>query len=80
MELPDAKDVKLNLDPEGNFSFSATSGADSIPYELNLDLFDKVNVNVSVAKTETSLVNLVEMHIFVLLCYFKKNNAHDSVP
>lgn len=51
MELPDAKDVKLNLDPEGKFFFSATSGADNIPYEIDLDLYDKVNVTVSVAKT-----------------------------
>lgn len=47
IELPDAKNVKLNLEPEGKFSFSATSGEDSIRYELDLDLYDKVDVNVS---------------------------------
>lgn len=45
-ELPDAKNVKLQLEPEGRFVFSATSGADNLPYELDMDLFDKVDVNV----------------------------------
>lgn len=45
--LPDAKDVKVNLDPSGVFTFSATAGADNNLYELNLELFDKVNVEVS---------------------------------
>ncbi|KAG5544103.1 hypothetical protein RHGRI_016748 [Rhododendron griersonianum] len=44
-ELPDAKNVKLQLEPEGRFVFSATSGADNLPYELDMDLFDKVDVN-----------------------------------
>lgn len=47
IDLPDAEDVKINLEPEGKFFFSATSGADKVPYELDLDLFDKVDVNVS---------------------------------
>ncbi|KAF8377222.1 hypothetical protein HHK36_030596 [Tetracentron sinense] len=49
IELPDAKDVKLKLDPEGKFFFSATSGADKIPYEIEIDLYDKVDVNESKA-------------------------------
>lgn len=49
MELPDAKNVKLNLDPEGKFFFSATSGVDNIPYEIDIDLYDKVDANVSVS-------------------------------
>ncbi|XP_076935169.1 co-chaperone protein p23-1-like [Bidens hawaiensis] len=49
IDLPDAKDVKLKLEPEGKFSFSATSGADNIPYEINIDLYDKVDVNESKA-------------------------------
>ncbi|XP_078160633.1 co-chaperone protein p23-1-like isoform X1 [Carex rostrata] len=49
IELPDAKDVKLNLQPDGHFSFSAKSGADNVPYELDLELFDKVKVNESKA-------------------------------
>jgi len=46
IELPDAKDVKLTLQPEGHFNFSATSGPDKIPYEVDFELYDKVNVEV----------------------------------
>jgi len=49
IELPDAQDVKLKLEPEGKFFFSATSGAEKIPYEIDLDLYDKVDVNESKA-------------------------------
>lgn len=49
VELPDAKNVKLKLEPEGKFFFSATAGADNVPYEVDLDLFDKINVDVSEA-------------------------------
>ncbi|URE20180.1 CS domain [Musa troglodytarum] len=49
VELPDAKDVKLTLEPEGRFYFSATSGAANIRYELDLELFDRVNVDESKA-------------------------------
>ncbi|XP_077213648.1 co-chaperone protein p23-1-like [Tasmannia lanceolata] len=49
IELPDAKDVKLKLEPEGKFYFSATSGTDKIPYEVDIDLCDKVNVDESKA-------------------------------
>ncbi|WOK99132.1 co-chaperone protein p23-1 isoform X1 [Canna indica] len=44
-ELPDAKDVKINLDPEGKFSFYATK--DGFPYEVSLELFDRINVKES---------------------------------
>ncbi|GJX56892.1 leucine-rich repeat-containing protein [Tanacetum coccineum] len=44
---PDAKDVKLKLEPEGKFSFSATAGADNVPYEIDVNLHDKVDVNES---------------------------------
>lgn len=46
IELPDAKDVKLNLQPDGHFYFSAASGADNVPYEIDFELFDNVNVEV----------------------------------
>ncbi|CAA3028144.1 Hypothetical predicted protein [Olea europaea subsp. europaea] len=49
VELPDAKNVKLNLEPEGKFFFSATSGANNVPYEIDIDLYDKVDVNESKA-------------------------------
>lgn len=46
VQLPDAKNPKVNLDPEGNFTFSATAGPESHAYELKLELFDKINVEV----------------------------------
>ncbi|XP_072972837.1 co-chaperone protein p23-1-like [Typha angustifolia] len=49
IELPDAEGVKLTLQPDGHFYFSATSGADKTPYELDFELFDKVNVDESKA-------------------------------
>ncbi|GAB4836176.1 hypothetical protein Ancab_001089 [Ancistrocladus abbreviatus] len=45
IELPDAKDVKLKLEPEGKFIFSATK--DGIPYEVDFELFDKIDVEES---------------------------------
>lgn len=44
VELPDAKDVKLKLEPEGRFMFSATK--DDAPYEVDIELFDKIKVEV----------------------------------
>lgn len=49
IELPDAQDVKLKLEPEGKFFFSATTGAEKVPYEVDLELYDKVDVNESKA-------------------------------
>ncbi|KAG8097341.1 hypothetical protein GUJ93_ZPchr0013g37834 [Zizania palustris] len=49
IELPDARDVKLNLKPEGQFTFTANGPADDTPYELDLELFDAVNVEESKA-------------------------------
>ncbi|CAJ1953249.1 unnamed protein product [Sphenostylis stenocarpa] len=49
VELPDAKDVKLKLEPEGKFYFSATAGSEKIPYEVDIDLFDKIDVDNSKA-------------------------------
>ncbi|KAJ8561433.1 hypothetical protein K7X08_027623 [Anisodus acutangulus] len=47
VELPDVKYVKQKLEPEGKFSFSATAGADNVPYEVDIDLFDKIDVDES---------------------------------
>ena len=44
VDLPDAKDVKLKLESDGRFNFCAKK--DDIPYEVDLELFDKVNVEV----------------------------------
>nr|XP_010922358.1 uncharacterized protein OsI_027940 isoform X2 [Elaeis guineensis] len=46
VQLPDAKDVKVNLESDGIFTFSATAGAEKNLYELKMDLYDKVNVEV----------------------------------
>ncbi|XP_074555808.1 uncharacterized protein OsI_027940-like isoform X2 [Curcuma longa] len=45
VDLADAKDVKVNLEPEGEFSFFATK--DGVPYEVDLKLFDRINVKES---------------------------------
>ncbi|KAH9692008.1 CS domain-containing protein [Citrus sinensis] len=60
IDLPDAQDVKLKLEPEGKFFFSATSGPDKIPYEVDIDLYDKVDVNESKAS-----VGLRNIHYLV---------------
>ncbi|CAA7059461.1 unnamed protein product [Microthlaspi erraticum] len=56
VELPDAEDVKLKLEPEGKFFFSATSGASKTQYEVDLDLFDNVDVNESKASVSSRCV------------------------
>ncbi|XP_057538919.1 co-chaperone protein p23-1-like isoform X1 [Amaranthus tricolor] len=45
IELPDASDVKLKLEPAGKFFFSAVK--DGNPYEVDIELLDKVNVEES---------------------------------
>ncbi|CAD6265617.1 unnamed protein product [Miscanthus lutarioriparius] len=45
VQLPDAKDAKVNLEPDGVFTFSGSAGTNV--YELKLDLNDKVNVEAS---------------------------------
>ncbi|CAH8254294.1 unnamed protein product [Arabidopsis lyrata] len=56
VELPDAEDVKLKLEPQGKFFFSATSGASKTPYEVDLDLFDNVDVNESKASVNSRCI------------------------
>ncbi|XP_022758018.1 uncharacterized protein OsI_027940-like [Durio zibethinus] len=58
--LPDSKNAKVNLEPEGVFTFSATAGTDNNLYELRLDLHDKVNV-------EESKINIGVRSIFCIL-------------
>ncbi|KAK4355679.1 hypothetical protein RND71_024650 [Anisodus tanguticus] len=55
--LPDAKDPKVNLEPEGVFTFTATGGAGDRLYELKLELQDKVNVEES--KISTGMRSIV---------------------
>ncbi|XP_078446699.1 co-chaperone protein p23-1-like [Wolffia australiana] len=47
IELPDAEDVKMDLRSEGRFIFSAVK--DGVPYQIDLELFDKINVEESKA-------------------------------
>lgn len=54
--LPDSKNAKVNLEPEGVFTFSASAGAENNLYEIKLDLFDKVNVEVRCCFYHTSMV------------------------
>ncbi|KAI3449494.1 hypothetical protein Pfo_006159 [Paulownia fortunei] len=58
--LPDAKNPKVNVDPNGAFTFSATAGTDNNIYELKLDLLDKVDV-------EESKINIGVRNIFCVL-------------
>ncbi|XP_009115602.1 co-chaperone protein p23-1 [Brassica rapa] len=60
VELPDAEDVKLKLEPEGKLFFSATSGASKTLYEVDLDLLDSVDVN-------ESKVNVSSRSVFYLV-------------
>ncbi|KAH9730406.1 hypothetical protein KPL70_009643 [Citrus sinensis] len=60
VQLPDAKNAKVNLEPEGVFSFSASAGAENHLYELKLELFDKVNV-------EESKINVGVRSIFCIV-------------
>ncbi|CAN6686339.1 unnamed protein product [Malus baccata var. baccata] len=55
IDLPDAQDVKLKLEPEGKFLFSATTGPEKTPYEVDLDLYDKIDINT---KTSVGLRNI----------------------
>ncbi|KAK4441766.1 putative protein OsI [Sesamum alatum] len=58
--LPDAKNAKVNVDPEGTFTFSATAGTDNNLYELKLNLLEKVNV-------EECKINIGVRNIFCVL-------------
>ena len=52
--------MKLKLEPEGKFYFSATAGAEKTPYEVDFDLFDKVDVNVRLA---------IPIMLFLIMCF-----------
>ncbi|PIA34587.1 hypothetical protein AQUCO_03700108v1 [Aquilegia coerulea] len=48
VDLPDAKDVKYKLEPEGKFTFSAAK--DGVGYEISFELYDEINVEESKVK------------------------------
>ncbi|PKA64662.1 Uncharacterized protein AXF42_Ash007409 [Apostasia shenzhenica] len=59
--LADAKNVKINLEPDGVFTFSGVAGSDNNLYELKLELNDKVNVETSKLNTGVrSIVCVIE--------------------
>ncbi|KAF7804847.1 CS domain protein [Senna tora] len=58
--LPDAKNAKVDLTPDGVFTFSASAGAEDHQYELKLELFNKVNV-------EESKINIGVRNIFCVV-------------
>ncbi|XP_028775912.1 uncharacterized protein OsI_027940-like isoform X2 [Neltuma alba] len=60
VQLPDAKNAKVDLAPEGVFTFSASGGAENHLYELKLELFGKVNV-------EESKINIGVRNIFCVV-------------
>ncbi|GKB37246.1 HSP20-like chaperone [Tanacetum coccineum] len=61
IDLPDAKDVKFKLEPDGKFYFSATAGADNVPYEIDVNHHDKVDVNESKSSVGSrSIVYLIK--------------------
>jgi len=46
VQLADSKNAKVDLTPEGVFTFSGSAGTADHQYELKLELFEKVNVEV----------------------------------
>ncbi|KAF8387847.1 hypothetical protein HHK36_026509 [Tetracentron sinense] len=77
--LPDAKNAKVNLEPDGDFTFSASAGAENHLYELKLDLLDKVIV-------EESKINTGVRSIFCVIEKAEKGwwkkllRGHDKTP
>lgn len=62
IELPDANNPKVKLEPDGKFTFSATTGQEQTYYELDFYLYDRVNVG-------ESKISIGLRHIF---CIVKK--------
>ncbi|KAI9082498.1 hypothetical protein K1719_035367 [Acacia pycnantha] len=60
VQLPDAKNAKVDLTPDGIFTFSGSAGAKDQLYESKLELFDKVNV-------EESKINIGVRNIFCVV-------------
>ncbi|KAJ6808180.1 uncharacterized protein M6B38_168160 [Iris pallida] len=58
--LSDAKNAKVDLQPDGVFTLSATAGTDGNTYEVKLNLHDKVN-------EKESKINIGERNIFCVV-------------
>lgn len=46
IQLPDAKDANVDVQPDGTFTFSGNAGSANNKYELELTLHDKINKEV----------------------------------
>lgn len=57
IELPDANNSKVKLEPDGKFTFSATTGKEQTLYGLDYCLYDRVNVEES--KINVGLRNII---------------------
>ncbi|KAH7292741.1 hypothetical protein KP509_29G083500 [Ceratopteris richardii] len=51
VELPDAREPKVKLEPEGKFCFNAIAGPSNDVFEIELELFDKVDVEATDGKS-----------------------------
>ncbi|KAH7287825.1 hypothetical protein KP509_32G076800 [Ceratopteris richardii] len=60
VELPDAREPKVKLEPEGKFCFNAIAGPSNDVFEIELELFDKVDV-------EASKINIGLRNIFCVI-------------
>ncbi|XP_078164239.1 HSP20-like chaperones superfamily protein isoform X9 [Carex rostrata] len=70
IQLPDAKDANVDVQPDGTFTFSGSAGSANNKYELELTLHDKIN-------KEESKINKGMRSIFCVLvkeepCWWKK--------
>ena len=70
MQLPDSKNAKVDLTPDGTFTFSASAGAADNQYELKLELFDKVNVEVRRLSQFMGIFDIFNNVYFLLSLFF----------
>jgi len=68
VQLSEAKDIKLEITPEGKFSFSAKGGPDQKEYAVEIELFGEINVDDS-----KQLINTQK-----IFCTMMKKEASDE--
>lgn len=69
MQLADSKNAKVDLTPDGVFTFTGSAGAGDNQYELKLELFDKVNVEVTRCSHFMDNIRIIKIECFFLLIY-----------
>lgn len=74
VQLADSKDAKVDLTPDGDFIFSASAGSGDNKYELKLELFDKVNVEVRKCSLILDNHNIVgiDMNVYMVVVFMQK--------